>query len=662
MATPWSKTYKGEGHTFRKFREGDDRWKSMEENIFEQDRSHRCPVYVHRTPPCQGSCPSGEDIRGWLQIARGLEKPPEGMSWQEYAFRRSTDANPFPSMMGRVCPAPCQDGCNRNEVEDFVGINAVEQYIGDYAIKADYRFRVGKKESGKQVAIIGGGPAGMAAAYQLRRLGHGATIFDNNQQLGGMMRYGIPGYRIPRDTLDSEIQRIVDMGVQLRLQTCIGKDITLPELEKHFDAVVWALGCQSGRALPVPGWEKTPNCVSGVLFLKAFNEGRMKITANKVVCVGGGDTSIDVVSVARRLGHIKNPKPNEYPEMVIRHGYVAHDTAVSAARQGAHVTLTSLFNQDDMTAAEQEVNDALQEGVTILNGVMPTEVVIGDQGRAVGLQIADCQMVDGRPEPIDGTQRIIEADLIVSAIGQGGHLKGLEEIANERGLIDADQYYTVPGRPGHFVCGDIVRPHLLTTAIGQAAIAVQSVDLYLQGHQVAKRPKVDVHHFNLLDKLMESDLTPKPFQVSETNGPRPIDRGLRETCLSGFAVHNYEDRSTDEIISSDMIFLAHFSDVPRNKRGEAVPSSDEVLGHFKERIIGLEEKQAIEEAKRCMSCGLCFECDNCVIYCPQDAVFRVKKDGYTTGRYVDTDYNRCIGCHICSDVCPSGYIDMGMGL
>ena len=122
--------------TFRKFEDGDYKWDKWTDAIFEGDHSHKCPTYVHRTPPCQGSCPSGEDIRGWLDIVRGIEKPPQDITMQEYAFRRSTDANPFPAMMGRVCPAPCQDGCNRNDVEDFVGINAVEQYIGDAAFTA----------------------------------------------------------------------------------------------------------------------------------------------------------------------------------------------------------------------------------------------------------------------------------------------------------------------------------------------------------------------------------------------------------------------------------------------------------------------------------------------------------------------------------------------
>jgi len=585
-----------------------------------------------------------------------MEQPSDDMSWQEYAFRRSTDANPFPSMMGRVCPAPCQDGCNRNEVEDFVGINSIEQFIGDTAIANGYKFAAPAEETGKKVAIIGGGPAGMAAAYQLRRKGHGATIFDDNEFLGGMMRYGIPGYRTPRDTMDAEIKRIIDMGVETRMKTRVGKDVSMEEVEKEFDAVIWALGCQSGRGARQDGWEGTPNCVSGVAFLKAFNEGRMHVTADKVVCVGGGDTSIDVVSVARRLGHIESTNPSDRPELVVRDGYVAHDAAVTAAREGAEVTLTSLFKQDEMTAAEHEVHDALTEGVTIKTGVMPVEVILGDDGRATALKIAECTMEDGRPVPVEGTEEIIEADLIVSAIGQGGDMEGLEVMANERNLIDADKNYAVPGKPGHFVAGDIVRPHLLTTAIGQASVAVDSIDLYLSQKGFGKRPKVDVHHFDLIDKLVETDHGPEHFETKEDNGPRPIDQGLRGTAVSNFAVHNYEDRSSDEIISSDMIFLAHFDIEPRHKRDEDVPSSKEVLGHFKERLIGLPEEHAVDEAKRCMSCGLCFECDNCVIYCPQDAVYRVKKNDSTTGRYVDTDYSKCVGCHICADVSHSGYI------
>ncbi|MDH5612402.1 MAG: NAD(P)-binding protein [Gammaproteobacteria bacterium] len=642
--------------TFRKFEEGNNDWGSLTNKIFKEDTSHKCPTYVHRTPPCQGSCPSGEDIRGWLDIVRGIEIPPEGVSMQEYAFRRSTDANPFPSMMGRVCPAPCQDGCNRNDVEDFVGINSVEQYIGDSAFAGGFKFDNSAAMTGKKVAIIGGGPAGMAAAYQLRRKGIASTIFDDHSELGGMMRYGIPGYRTPRDYLNNECQRIIDMGhIETRMNTRVGKDVSVADLEKEFDAVLWALGCKSGRGLFLEDWNTTPNCVSAVDFLEQFNKGDMKYTANKILCVGGGDTSIDVVSVARRIGTLKNY--NENPEDSAT-GVSAHgDVDASSKKPCDSVVLTALFKQEDMTAAEHEVQDALIEGVTIMNEVMPVEIIKDASGRATALKLVDSKFENNAPVAIEGGKEyIVEADLIVAAIGQTGDMTGVEDFDNGRGLIDADNFYRVPGKDGHFVCGDIVRPHLLTTAIGQASIVADTIEAYLKEVKVDKRPKVDVHHFQLNKKLQEAGLQAAPYDAADHK-----EDGQRGTDKSAYAVHNYEDRSSQEIISTDHMFLGHFNYTPRNLRTTDVPSSEEVLGHFAERQAGLTDEAAIAEAGRCMSCGMCFECDNCVIYCPQDAVFKVKKDQHTTGRYVDTDYSRCIGCHICSDVCPTGYIDMAMG-
>jgi len=636
--------------TFRRYKDGDNEWRSNVERIFKGDHTHKCPTYVHRTPPCQGSCPSGEDIRGWLDIVRGIEKPPKDVTMQEYAFRRSTDANPFPSIMGRVCPAPCEDGCNRNEVEDHVGINAVEQYIGDTALDQGFKFSAAATDSGKKVAIIGGGPAGLAAAYQLRRRGHACTIFDDHKELGGMMRYGIPGYRTPRDVLDGEINRIVEMGVEVKTNTRIGKDISVADLEKQYDAILWALGAKKGRNLPVPG-ANAQNCLTGVDFLEAFNDGRLKLVSEKVVVVGGGDTSIDVVSVARRLGHITTINEKDRPENVVL-GHTAHDVAASATREGADVTLITRSAIEKMNAAEHEVRDALREGVKIRGQLNPVEVVLDENGRATALRVVELE--DDGKTPKAGSEFDIEADLIVSAIGQGGDMTGMEEFGNERGFIDADQHYQVPGKPGHFVAGDIVRPHLLTTAIGQASVAVESIDHYFKHEELVKRPKVDKHHFNLLNKLREAGLEPEEYQVSSAEE-------LRGTSSAKYAIHNYEDRSAHEIIPSTKLFLGHFPFTPRLKREEAVPDAQEVLGHFQERMKGLSDEQAVEEADRCMSCGMCFECDNCVIYCPQDAIFRVKKSEATMGRYVDTDYAKCVGCHICADVCPTGYIDMAMG-
>ena len=179
----YGKPTKGENHTFRLYKDEDESHVPWNQMIFKEDTTHKCPTYVTQTPPCQGSCPSGHNIRGWLDIVRGMEKPAGDMTWQEYAFRRSTDANPFPSVMGRVCPAPCEDGCNRNEVEDTVGINAVEQFIGDNAKKEGYTFDITAKDTGKKVAIIGGGCGGLAAALQLRRQGHAVTVFEKYEQL-----------------------------------------------------------------------------------------------------------------------------------------------------------------------------------------------------------------------------------------------------------------------------------------------------------------------------------------------------------------------------------------------------------------------------------------------------------------------------------------------
>ena len=431
--------------TFRKYedypREEGQHNYDWDEYIWQSSWSHKCPTYVHQTPPCQGSCPAGEDIRGWLDIVRGLEKPPADMTMQEYAFRRSTNANPFPSVMGRVCPAPCEDGCNRNAVEDHVGINSVEQYIGDTAITNGFVFDAPPADTGKRIAIVGAGPAGLAAAYQLRRLGHGAVIFDEHEDLGGMMRYGIPGYRTPRDVLDAEIKRITDMGVEIHTNTRVGTDITVETLEQEYDAILWAIGAQSGRALPIEGGDAS-NCVSGVAFLRAFNEGRLQHVTGKVVVVGGGDTSIDVASVARRLGHISVENARDLPESVVL-GYAAHDAASLAARQGAEVLLISRQPLEGMNASQQEIDDALREGVTIRGSLNPVEVVLGADGRAVGLKVAQLDYSSGKAEVVEGSEEILEANLIVSAIGQSGDFTGYEELNNGRGLIDATNNYEV---------------------------------------------------------------------------------------------------------------------------------------------------------------------------------------------------------------------------
>jgi dissimilatory sulfite reductase flavoprotein subunit len=638
--------------TFRRFEEGEmpSDWE-LEEQIFSQDHSHKCPTYIHKTPPCQGSCPSGHEIRGWLAIARGMDKPPvEDMAWQEYAFQRMADANPFPATMGRVCPAPCEAGCNRNEVDDYVGINAVEQYVGDWANENDISSVAAGADTGRKIAVIGGGPAGLAAAYFLRRQGHGVTLFEANDKLGGMMRYGIPEYRTPRTMLDKEISRITELGVDVHTNTKVGVDISIEKLEASFDAIFWALGAQKGRPLPIPGWDDTDNCINGVEFLDAFNKGYVLGTAKKVVVVGGGDTSIDVASVARRLGKITNVAATDHSDGTAIN-YTAQDVSGSLTREGMMATLTSLFPIEQMTAAEHEREDAKREGVDIKGSVMPLEVIKGENCQAIALKMCECKIEKNAPVAIEGTEFEIECDIIISAIGQSGDMTGIEEMDNGRGFIDVEGGYKVKGRDKHFAGGDILKPHLLTTAIGHGRIAAETINDYLDDGDIEKRPKVDVHHFNLLEELHQRGKDPEAYDHTQTWG----------TDGGEFAVHNYEDRSATQIIPHHELYKAHFEFVPREKRDEVHIEGDDVLGNFEERIIALSEEQAQKEGERCMSCGMCFECDNCVIYCPQDAVFRVKKSDRTVGRYVDTDYTKCIGCHICADVCPTGYIKMGLG-
>ena len=635
--------------TYRRYKDGDDAHLPWQEEIFVADTSYKCPTYVHRTPPCQGSCPAGEDIRGWLNIARGIEKAPGDMPWQEYAFYRLVDSNPFPATMGRVCPAPCEDGCNRNEVEDHVGINAVEQFIGDYALEHGLKLHPAGPDTGKKVAVIGSGPAGLACAYQLRRKGHACTVFESHDELGGMMRYGIPGYRTPRDMLDGEIQRILDLGVEVRTNTKVGVDISLDELDEQYDAVFFGLGAQAGTALPFPGGD-APNCISGIAFLDAFNDGRLRHSAHRVLVIGGGDTAMDVAAVARRLGHITHSHEKDRPEYVVL-GQTAHDVAGVAKREGAEVTIVYRRPVEKMPAAKMEIEHVTKEGVNIRSSLAPKEVVVGPDGRATALRVVEVDWESGEMVVKEGSEFDIECDLIVAAIGQVCDFTGMEDLNNGRGLMSADDFYRVQDREGMFVGGDVIRPHLLTTAIGHASIAAESIDHYMSGESLGRRPKVDVHHFKLLAKLQETGHEPAEYGHVPASGTDDAD----------FAVHNYEDRSHVEVVPADELFLGHFNFVARHNRAEQGIDAANVLGHFDERIEGLSEEEAQQEADRCMSCGMCFECDNCVIYCPQDAIFRVDKAKSTMGRYVDTDYNKCIGCHICADVCPSGYIQMGLG-
>jgi Pyruvate/2-oxoacid:ferredoxin oxidoreductase delta subunit len=370
----------------------------------------------------------------------------------------------------------------------------------------------------------------------------------------------------------------------------------------------------------------------------------------RVLVVGAGDTAMDVAAVARRIGQVSTKDKKDRPESVIL-GHTVHDVATAARRQGADVWIVYRRPIDRAPATRQELDAVIKEGVEIHESLAPVEVIRDADGRATALKVVPVDWEGGEMTARECEEFEIECSLIVGATGQGGDFTGFEELDNGNGLMNADANYRVPDRPGHFVGGDVILPHLLTTAIGQASIAVEGIDQYLRGEDLGKRPKVDVHHFNLLAELRAHELEPSTYDQGETRG----------TDESDFAVHNYENRSFREIIEHDKMFLGHFEYVPMNRREEVNLDAKKVLGNFEERFAGLTEEQAVAEANRCMCCGMCLECNNCIIFCPQDAVFKVGKDERTAGRYVDTDYGKCIGCHICADVCPSGYIEMGLG-
>lgn len=542
------------------------------------DQSHKCPVYVRQTPPCSAECPAGEDIRAINRFLSGIDPSDDPM---RSAWETAVNMNPFPAIMGRICPHPCQSKCNRGVHDESVAINAVEQAIGNYGIEKGLKLQGPGPDSGKRVAVIGGGPAGLSAAYQLRRKGHAVTIFDANEKLGGMVLYGIMGYRVDRRVLEAEIARIIELGVETKMGVQVGRDVTLEQLEAEYDAVFIGVGAQKGRALPVAGFEGTPGATNAIDFLRSYE-------------VMGDD-----VPVGRNV-------------VVIGDGNVAMDVARLALRLGSKATIISGVPREEMACFENEYDDAAREGTT-MHFLTGTVGVLGGASGVTGLactkMVKKSKGEEGWNSPIpflryksSGETFEIEADMVVAAIGQATDLSGLGSAAGSAPWLKVDRNFRIPGREKLFGGGDALKVDLITTAVGHGRKAAASIDAFLNG-------------------------APMPEQ-----GYREITKASKQ----------------------DLLYFMHS---PQAKRSSIEP--EVVVGNHDELLVALAPEAVKAESQRCMSCGFCFDCKQCVSFCPQEAISRFRDN--PAGEKVYTNYSKCVGCHICSLVCPCGYIQMGMG-
>ena len=416
------------------------------------------PVYVDRLPPCNNGCPASENIQGWLYQAE------EGN--YEAAWRVIMQVNPLPAIMGRACFHPCELACNRVQIDEAVGINAVERFLGDRAIEAGWTVDVTAPPTGRRVLVVGSGPAGLSAAYHLRLQGHDVEIFEGAPQAGGMLRYGIPAYRLPRDVVDAEIERIRAMGVRIHLDHPVD-DLAATMADGHFDAAFVGIGAQRGKNPEIPSGDAS-KVLDAVSMLHGFEEGEGPVLGRRVVVYGGGDTAMDAARTAQRLG--------------------ATETIVVYRR-----------TRDRMPAHDEEVLDAQAEGVqmrwlstvTHADGgrLMLEKMTLDEKGVAVGT----------------GEFEELEADSLVLALGQDTDLSllgGIDEVDGASGVITVN-YNQMTGRSGIFAGGDAASSptgeRTVTAAVGHGARAAAAIDGWLRGEilePVGERPLATADRLN----------------------------------------------------------------------------------------------------------------------------------------------------------------------
>jgi 2-oxoacid:acceptor oxidoreductase delta subunit (pyruvate/2-ketoisovalerate family) len=412
-------------------------------------------------PPCNNACPAGENIQGWLYESESGN--------YEAAWRKLVEENPMPAIMGRVCFHPCETACNRVQVDEAVGINAVERFLGDIAIEKGWDLAPPGNDTGKRILVVGAGPAGLSATYHLRRLGHQVRLVDSARQLGGMMRYGIPAYRLPRSTLDAEIARIVGMGVDVVLNHVV-VDIEQERQEGSFDAVFLAVGAQLGKRVNIPAGDSA-RVIDAVSFLRQVADEDPPLLGRRVVIYGGGDTAFDAARTARRLG--------------------ASDAVIVYRR-----------NRERMGASGEELEQALGEGVTVrwLSTVNKFE---DDRIMLEKMQLNE----EGFPEPT-GDYEELDADSLVLALGQDTDLSLLDQASDvtvHDGVVEV-QPSMMAGASGIFAGGDAVpAQRTATVAIGHGKKAAHSIDDFVMGRTAEVAPRHDLASFESLNTWYYAD-------------------------------------------------------------------------------------------------------------------------------------------------------------
>lgn len=402
------------------------------------------PVNVYKLPPCNNQCPAGENIQQWLFYAA------EGD--YEHAWRILTEENPFPACMGRVCYHTCEGKCNRGLLDESVGINSVERFLGDYAIEHNLSFKLPARETGKKVLIIGAGPAGLSAAYHLRRFGHSVHIVESAKEAGGMMRYGIPVYRLPRNILDAEIKRITDMGVSIEYGRKV-EDIEAEKKNGKYDAVVLGIGASVSSNVEIPQGDTTHVLNALSVLGQISTTGEIEI-ARKVTVYGGGNTAVDVARSLRRVG--------AEPVIVYRR------------------------NREMMRANAEEMEAAISEGIQ----VKWLSTITGAQKDALKIEKMELDE-NGKPQPT-GQYEDLPSDAVVLALGQNVEktaLSKLENLEMEKDSVVVNQETMMTSIDGIFAAGDVAtNDRTVTHAIGMGKHAARGVNAFLKG-QVYKKPE-----------------------------------------------------------------------------------------------------------------------------------------------------------------------------